>query len=211
MSSSQFLWSYCCILAIELVSDIIYKNPVFVQSENENAYQYSVYAELLNRLKLNNSTFSLLNIIYYAILIVITLTKKPAHVIKPMASVSKKVLIIGSGLGSSLLFTINHTWLSGRNFRKTPSGRRTLNQLKDGFTFDIGPSFFSKDYEFTELFKYCNIPNPLQMNELNPVYSVYFAGKKSHTLFIKNWINWPGICGYQLILKQKQKRLWECW
>ena len=31
----------------ELVSDIIYKNPVFVQSENENAYQYSVYAELL--------------------------------------------------------------------------------------------------------------------------------------------------------------------
>jgi ATP-dependent helicase/DNAse subunit B len=31
----------------ELVSDIIYKNPVFLQSENENAYQYSVYAELL--------------------------------------------------------------------------------------------------------------------------------------------------------------------
>lgn len=30
-----------------LVSDIIYKNPVFLQSENENAYQYSVYTELL--------------------------------------------------------------------------------------------------------------------------------------------------------------------
>lgn len=30
-----------------LVSDIIYKNPVFLQSDNENAYQYSVYAELL--------------------------------------------------------------------------------------------------------------------------------------------------------------------
>ena len=54
-----------------------------------------------------------------------------------------------------------------------------LNQLKkDGFTFDIGPSFFSMSYEFTELFDYCKIPNPLVMNELNPVYSVYFADKK---------------------------------
>jgi phytoene desaturase len=33
-------------------------------------------------------------------------------------------------------------------------------------------------YEFTELFNYCKIPNPLEMNELNPVYSVYFAGKE---------------------------------
>ncbi len=30
-----------------LVSDIIYKNPDFAQSENETAYQYSVYADLL--------------------------------------------------------------------------------------------------------------------------------------------------------------------
>lgn len=30
-----------------LVSDIIYKNPDFAQSENETSYQYSVYADLL--------------------------------------------------------------------------------------------------------------------------------------------------------------------
>ena len=54
-----------------------------------------------------------------------------------------------------------------------------LNQLKkDGFTFDVGPSFFSMSYEFDELFNYCGIPNPLMMNELNPVYAVYFAEKK---------------------------------
>lgn len=54
-----------------------------------------------------------------------------------------------------------------------------LNQLKkDGFTFDVGPSFFSMSYEFSELFNYCKVENPLQMNELDPVYSVYFAGKE---------------------------------
>lgn len=53
-----------------------------------------------------------------------------------------------------------------------------LNRLeKDGFTFDVGPSFFSMSYEFDELFNYCGIKNPLHFNELNPVYSVYFAGK----------------------------------
>ena len=30
-----------------LVSDLIYKNPTFTQSENEYAYEYSVYAELM--------------------------------------------------------------------------------------------------------------------------------------------------------------------
>ena len=31
----------------QLVSDIIYKNSFFTQTDNENAYQYSVYADLL--------------------------------------------------------------------------------------------------------------------------------------------------------------------
>jgi hypothetical protein len=30
-----------------LVSDIIYKDEYFTQSSNENAYQYSVYADML--------------------------------------------------------------------------------------------------------------------------------------------------------------------
>ncbi|MCC6584245.1 MAG: phytoene desaturase [Chitinophagales bacterium] len=97
-----------------------------------------------------------------------------------MASVSKKVLIIGSGLGSlaTALRLTTHGYQVEILEKHHQAGGR-LNQLKkDGFTFDVGPSFFSMSYEFTELFKYCKIPNPLQMNELNPVYSVYFAGKK---------------------------------
>ena len=97
-----------------------------------------------------------------------------------MASVSKKVLIIGSGLGSmaTALRLTTHGYQVEILEKHHQAGGR-LNQLKkDGFTFDVGPSFFSMSYEFTELFNYCKIPNPLQMNELNPVYSVYFAGKK---------------------------------
>ena len=92
----------------------------------------------------------------------------------------KKVIIIGSGLGSlaTALRLTTHGYEVEVIEKYHQAGGR-LNQLKrDGFTFDIGPSFFSMSYEFTELFNYCNIPNPLQMNELNPVYSVYFAGKK---------------------------------
>lgn len=55
-----------------------------------------------------------------------------------------------------------------------PGGR--LNQLKkDGFTFDIGPSFFSMSYEFDELFRSVGVPNPLHFNKLNPLYAVFFA------------------------------------
>ena len=93
---------------------------------------------------------------------------------------SKKVLIIGAGLSSlaTALRLTTHGYEVEIIEKYHQAGGR-LNQLKkDGFTFDIGPSFFSMSYEFTELFDYCKIPNPLQMNELNPVYSVYFADKK---------------------------------
>lgn len=93
---------------------------------------------------------------------------------------AKKVIIIGSGLGSlaTALRLTTHGYEVEIIEKYHQAGGR-LNQLKkDGFTFDIGPSFFSMSYEFTELFNYCKIPNPLQMNELNPVYSVYFAGRE---------------------------------
>ena len=91
----------------------------------------------------------------------------------------KKVLIIGAGLGSlaTALRLTTHGYEVEILEKHHQAGGR-LNQLKkDGFTFDVGPSFFSMSYEFTELFNYCKIPNPIQMNELNPVYSVYFARK----------------------------------
>lgn len=101
---------------------------------------------------------------------------------------SNKVLIIGSGLGS--LATALR--LSARGYEikiveKYHQAGGRLNQLKkDGFTFDIGPSFFSMSYEFDELFKDCGIANPLKMKELNPIYSVYFADKKQPYLIHKD-------------------------
>lgn len=89
-----------------------------------------------------------------------------------------KFLLIGSGLGSLALALR----LSAKGHEVTilekhhkPGGR--LNQLKlDGFTFDIGPSFMSMTYELDELFNSVNIPNPVELQELEPLYKVYFEG-----------------------------------
>lgn len=92
---------------------------------------------------------------------------------------AKKVLIIGSGLGSlATALRLIHKGYHVEILEKYHQAGGRLNQLeKDGFTFDMGPSFFSMSYEFTELFNYCGIKNPLQLNELNPLYSVFFEGR----------------------------------
>ena len=89
-------------------------------------------------------------------------------------------IIVGSGLGglSTALRLTQH------NFKVTivekyhqPGGR--LNQLKlDGFTFDVGPSFMSMTYELDELFNYINEKNPLRLEPLDPLYNVFFEGRK---------------------------------
>jgi phytoene desaturase len=56
-----------------------------------------------------------------------------------------------------------------------PGGRLHLLK-KDGFTFDVGPSFFSMSYEFKELFDSIGEPIPFELNELNPLYTVNMAG-----------------------------------
>ncbi len=100
----------------------------------------------------------------------------------------KKAIIIGSGLGgltTALRLSVKGFDVEILEKYHQPGGR--LNQLqKDGFTFDVGPSFFSMSYEFTELFDYCGIKNPLQLNELNPLYAVYFEGKQKPFLIHKN-------------------------
>lgn len=100
----------------------------------------------------------------------------------------KKAIIIGSGLGglaTALRLSVKGFEVEILEKYHQPGGR--LNQLqKDGFTFDVGPSFFSMSYEFTELFDYCGIKNPLQLNELNPLYAVYFEGKEKPFLIYKN-------------------------
>lgn len=100
---------------------------------------------------------------------------------------SKSVLIIGSGLGSlATALRLSHHGYKVTILEKHHQAGGRLNQLKkDGFTFDVGPSFFSMSYEFDELFSYCGMSNPLEMNELNPVYTVYFADKKKPYIIYK--------------------------
>lgn len=91
----------------------------------------------------------------------------------------KKILIIGSGLGA-LSTALRLTSMGYKDVTilekyHTPGGR--LNVIREkGFTFDMGPSFFSMSYEFDELFKSCGMENPLEFNKLNPLYTVNFLG-----------------------------------
>lgn len=101
---------------------------------------------------------------------------------------NKKVLIIGTGLGGlATALRLSSKGYAVEMVEKYHQAGGRLNQLKkDGFTFDVGPSFFSMSYEFDELFKYCELPNPLKMNELDPVYGVYFSNRKTPFLIHKD-------------------------
>lgn len=99
---------------------------------------------------------------------------------------NKNVLIVGTGLGG----LSTGLRLASRGYKvtfveksPTPGGR--LNQLKkDGFTFDVGPSFFSMPYEFEELVKDCGLEIPFEFVELDPLYTVNFRGSdKTFSLY----------------------------
>lgn len=91
----------------------------------------------------------------------------------------KKVLIVGSGLGALAaalrLSSQGYADITVLEKYATPGGR--LNVIREaGFTFDMGPSFFSMSYEFDELFASCGMKNPLRFRKLDPLYTVNFAG-----------------------------------
>lgn len=90
----------------------------------------------------------------------------------------KKALIIGSGLGGlSLALRLSSRGYDVEMLEKYHQAGGRLNKLeKDGFTFDLGPSFFSMSYEFDELFEDCKIPNPIQFESLSPLYKIHFDG-----------------------------------
>lgn len=92
---------------------------------------------------------------------------------------NKSVIIIGSGLGglsTALRLSTQGYKVSILEKHSKPGGR--LNQLKiDGFTFDVGPSFMSMSYELDELFNSVGIKTPVELEELDPLYQVYFEGK----------------------------------
>lgn len=99
---------------------------------------------------------------------------------------SKKIIIIGSGLGglsAALRFASIGCKVDIIEKNSTAGGR--LNQLKVGdFSFDTGPSFMSMTYELEELFKSTKTPNPLKLIELEPLYSVFFENdNKSYKIY----------------------------
>ncbi len=91
---------------------------------------------------------------------------------------NKHVLIVGTGLGglsTGLRLASLGCRVTFVEKNRQPGGR--LNQLKkNGFTFDIGPSFFSMPYEFEELVNDCGIKMPFEFVELDPLYTVHFRG-----------------------------------
>lgn len=97
----------------------------------------------------------------------------------------KEVIIIGAGLGSlATALRLTTKGFKVHIIEKYHQAGGRLNQLvKDGFTFDVGPSFFSMSYEFKELFDYCGIQNPIQFKELDPIYTVNFSNGKNYRIF----------------------------
>ncbi|MBN1131565.1 MAG: phytoene desaturase [Bacteroidales bacterium] len=98
----------------------------------------------------------------------------------------KNVLIVGTGLaGITAALRLSKLGYRVEMVEKYHQAGGRLNQLrKDGFTWDIGPSFFSMSYEFDEFFKFCGIDPPFEFVELDPLYTVRFRGKeKKYTIY----------------------------
>lgn len=100
----------------------------------------------------------------------------------------KHVIIIGTGLGglaTGLRLATRGYSVEFIEKDERPGGRLNLLE-KNGFTFDMGPSFFSMSYEFQEFFKDCKVGNPLTLKELDPLYAVYFENRKTPFLIHKD-------------------------
>lgn len=98
----------------------------------------------------------------------------------------KEVLIVGAGLGG--LTTALRLATKGYKvtiIEKNQQAGGRLNQIKkEGFTFDMGPSFFSMSYEFKEFADDCGIDIPFEYVELDPLYTVNFSDSpKTYILY----------------------------
>ena len=96
----------------------------------------------------------------------------------------KKAVIIGSGLGGlSTALRLSHKGYDVTILEKhsTPGGRLNIIE-QDGFRFDMGPSFMSMTYELDELFNSVGMNVPIELEELDPLYQVFFEGQDKSRL-----------------------------
>ncbi|MCX8011200.1 MAG: oleate hydratase [Ignavibacteria bacterium] len=91
----------------------------------------------------------------------------------------KKAVIIGSGLGGlSAALRLSNKGYNVTILEKHSSPGGRLNKIEiDGFRFDLGPSFMSMTYELRELFNSIGREIPVEIEELDPLYQVFFEGK----------------------------------
>jgi len=101
----------------------------------------------------------------------------------------KKVLIIGTGLGGlTTALRLSSRGYEVEMVEKYHQAGGRLNLLeKDGFKFDMAPTFFSMSYEFQQLIEDCNIKMPFEFVELDPLYSVHFEGDERSYLIYKDF------------------------
>ena len=87
------------------------------------------------------------------------------------------VLIVGSGLGGlSAALRLASKGYKVKILEKHSTAGGRLNRFsKNGYTFDTGPSFMCMTYEFDELFRDCNLDNPLKLKELDLLYRVFYG------------------------------------
>lgn len=100
----------------------------------------------------------------------------------------KSVLIIGSGLGGlSTALRLSNLGFDVTILEKhqTPGGRLNIIE-QDGFRFDMGPSFMSMTYELEELFNSIGEKLPIELEELEPLYQVFFEGQDKPRLIYKD-------------------------
>lgn len=99
-----------------------------------------------------------------------------------------KAIIIGSGLGGlSTALRLSNIGINVTILEKyhTPGGRLNIIE-QDGFRFDMGPSFMSMTYELEELFNSIGKKVPIELEELEPLYQVFFEGKDKSRLIYKD-------------------------
>ncbi len=91
----------------------------------------------------------------------------------------KKALIIGSGLGglsTALRLAKKGYKVTILEKHSTPGGRMNIIEMEK-YRFDMGPSFMSMTYELDELFNSIGKEVPVKLEELDPLYQVFFEGQ----------------------------------